>query len=104
MAYGTDEGTMNMAFGGLKTTVPTIVAEGRQKATTIINGYLNRSEDFEDIPTMVNDAADWIAGAWIKDRSVALLDLLEMAKVLLETIKDDLNVDNGIRWANIRII
>lgn len=104
MAYGTDHGTMNMAYGGLKSEIPGIVTEARQKATTIINGYLNRSEDFSDIPTMVDDAADWIASTWIKDKNISPLDLLEMAKVLLETIKDDLNVDNGTKYANMRFI
>ena len=104
MPYGTDIGTMNLAFGGPKSTVPEIVTEARQKATTIINGYLNRSEDFTIIPDMINDAADWIASEYIKKRNIPLKDLLEMAKMLLETVKDDLNVESGSRWGNVRFV
>lgn len=104
MAYGTDTGTMNMAFNGVKATVPAIVGEARQKATTIINGYLNRTEDFTVIPTPVNDACDWIAAEWIKNKDTPLKDLLEMAAILLETIKDDLNAEKSTRWGNVKFV
>ncbi len=104
MAYGSDVGTMNLAFNGAKSTTPGIVPEARQKATTIINGYLNRSTDFDTIPTPVNDACDWIAAEWIKNRDTPLKDLLEMAAILLETIKDDLNSEQGARWGNVRFV
>ena len=104
MAYGSDVGTMNLAFNGAKSVTPGIVPEARQKATTIINGYLNRTTDFTTVPTPVNDACDWIAAEWIKNRETSLLDLVEMAKVLLETIKDDLNSEDGTKWGNVKFI
>lgn len=104
MPYGTDAGTMNLAFGGQKSVTPDIVTEARKKATTIVNGYLNRSEDFTTVPDMVNDATDWIAAEYIKNRSISLKDMLEMAAMLLETVKDDLNVEDGSRWGNVRFV
>ena len=95
---------MAMGYGGIKSDVPDIVPDARQKATSIINGYLNRTEDFETAPVLVNDAADWIAGSWIKDRTIDIGELVDMAAKLLETIKDDLNVGNGYKFANMRFI
>ncbi len=104
MAYGSDNDVMSLAYGGAKTVVPGIISTARQNATSIINGYLNLTKDLLPVPKIVDDACNWIASEYVKNPRTPARELLEMADVLLATLKDQLTERNTSRWGNMRFV
>jgi len=104
MVYGTEAGIMALAYGGSKSTTPAIVSTANQNATSIINGYLNLTEDLTSPPQIVVDACNWIASKFVENPRTDPKDCLEMADILLGTIKDQLSQSETSRWANMRFV
>ena len=104
MAYGTDKDVMSLVYGGPKNTTPAIIGTARQNATSLINGYLNLTSDLDEAPQIVNDACNWIASEFVKNPKTPAKDLLEMADMLLGTIKDQLNQPEPSRWCTLKFV
>lgn len=104
MPYGTDAGVMALTYGGSKSTVPSIITTARGNATSLINGFLNITEDLNPVPIIVDNACNWIASEFCKNPTPPAKDLIEMADTLLGTIKDQLSSPSSGRWANIKFV
>ena len=104
MVYGTEAGIMALSYGGSKGVTPAIVTTANQNATSIINGYLNLTEDLVTVPQIIVDACNWIASKFVQNPRVDPKECLEMADILLGTIKDQLSATETSRWANMRFV
>ena len=104
MVYGTEAGIMDFAYGGSKSTTPSIVTTANQTATSVVNAYLNLTKDLSTVPQIVIDATNLIAAEIVKNPRTELGTLLESAAVLLETIRGEITHKSASRWANMRFV
>ena len=90
LAYGNTTTIQNLAYGGTKSSTPSIVNAANDIATSLINQFLNLTEDISSPSTTVINAANIIAVEYVKNPRIEMTKLYETAKVLLGEFRDNL--------------
>lgn len=102
--YGSTDEMEKMAYGGTKTATPAVAVSVQNTITTLMNGIMNRTEDFTTVPTWVNDVANLIGSEILRNRGkrteLSLVTIREELEVLCKSHMDQSPTTQS-RWGNV---
>lgn len=104
MVYGTAANVMALAYGGSKSSTPSIVTQALVQATNYINICLNLTEDIASPSAAINAAAESIASEIVKNPRQDPKTLFEFVKMLVGTLGEQVSENEATNWGNMRFV
>jgi len=102
--YGSTDEMEKLAWGGTKTSTPTVVTAVQNTVTDIINLILNRNSDFSTVPTAISSVANLTGSEILRNlgrrTELTNVQIYDQLKVLLMEYMDQAPEDHS-RWGNI---
>jgi hypothetical protein len=102
--YGSTSEMEKLAWGGTKTSTPSVVTTVQNTITDLINLVLNRNDDFTTVPTQVSSVANLMGSEMLRNMGkrtqLQNAQILDEITVLLKSYMDQAPQDHA-RWGNV---